>query len=368
MSEYQYYEFQTIDRPLTEDEQAEINKLSSRVALTSTQAMFTYQFGDFPARAEEILERYFDALLYLANWGTRRLMFRFPKSLIDLEQVQPYQVEDIIEFRQTDEHVILDIDFNEEGVSFWVEGEGRLSSLVRLRDDLLRQDYRLLYLAWLRAVSLDALDESEVEPPVPPGLRSLSSALKNFVDLVEIDPNLIVVAAQASEEKETVPQDELYHAIGKLSRDECENYLLRLLQGEPQVAIALRARLQQLVGSPQTIPAGQRPVKQLLADAEREREKAERERAREAERKRLAELEALAQRENEAWQEVDLLIQKFNTKGYEQAVQLICKLRDVAVYRRKETIFQARLNSIYERYHTRHSLLDRLRAAGLGSL
>lgn len=34
MSEYQYYEFQTIDRPLTEDEQAEISKLSSRVALT----------------------------------------------------------------------------------------------------------------------------------------------------------------------------------------------------------------------------------------------------------------------------------------------------------------------------------------------
>ena len=130
MSEYQYCEFQTLDRPLTEDEQAEISKLSSRVALTSTQAMFTYQFGDFPARAEEILERYFDALLYLANWGTRRLMFRFPKSLIDIAQVQPYAVEVIIEFRETDEHVILDIDFNEEDASFWVEGEGSLSSLV----------------------------------------------------------------------------------------------------------------------------------------------------------------------------------------------------------------------------------------------
>ncbi len=77
MSEYQYYEFQAIDRPLTEDEQAEIAKLSSRVALTSTQAIFTYHFGDLPARAEKILERYFGALLYTTNWGTRRLMFRF---------------------------------------------------------------------------------------------------------------------------------------------------------------------------------------------------------------------------------------------------------------------------------------------------
>lgn len=42
MSEYQYYEFHTVDRPLTEEEQAEIGKLSSRVALTSTQAVFTY--------------------------------------------------------------------------------------------------------------------------------------------------------------------------------------------------------------------------------------------------------------------------------------------------------------------------------------
>jgi len=32
MSEYQFFDFQTIDRPLTEEEQAEIHKLSSRVA------------------------------------------------------------------------------------------------------------------------------------------------------------------------------------------------------------------------------------------------------------------------------------------------------------------------------------------------
>jgi hypothetical protein len=31
------------------------------------------------------MERYFDAFLYLANWGTRRLMFRFPRALLDAE-------------------------------------------------------------------------------------------------------------------------------------------------------------------------------------------------------------------------------------------------------------------------------------------
>jgi hypothetical protein len=47
MSEYQYYEFQALDRPLTQAEMVELRKLSSRVALTSTSAIFTYNYGDF---------------------------------------------------------------------------------------------------------------------------------------------------------------------------------------------------------------------------------------------------------------------------------------------------------------------------------
>lgn len=365
MSEYQYYEFQSIDRPLTEDEQAEIRKLSSRVVLTSTHAAFTYNFGDFRGRPEKVLEQYFDVMLYVANWGTRRLMFRFPKSLIDLRHVRPYEVEDIIEFNWTDKHVILDIHFNEEDLSFWVSGEGRLSSLARLRDDLLRQDYRLLYLAWLKAVSLRALDESETEPPVPPGLGSLSAALRAFVDLVELDPQLIAVAAKASVEQEALPEDELHRAIRRLSHGECEDYLLRLLQGEPQLAMALRTRLQQLAGVRQTIHTGQRTIEELLANAEEERQTEAAARAREAERKRLAELEALAKREDAAWEEVEILLKKYAARNYEQAVMLISSLREVAVYKKTEALFQTRLNGIYERYRTRQAFLDRLRTTGL---
>ena len=86
MSEYQYYEFRAIDRPLTEEEQAAVGKLSSRVDLSPTHAIFVYNYSDFPARAEEILARYFDAMLYMANWGSCHLRFRFPKNAVDLEQ------------------------------------------------------------------------------------------------------------------------------------------------------------------------------------------------------------------------------------------------------------------------------------------
>ena len=93
MSEYQYYEFQIIDRPLTKAEQQAVSLLSSRVQLSSTRAIFTYSYGDFRGDPKELLVQYFDAMFYMANWGTLQLMFRFPKALIDVERMQKYCVE-----------------------------------------------------------------------------------------------------------------------------------------------------------------------------------------------------------------------------------------------------------------------------------
>ena len=81
MSEYQYYEWQSIDRPLTAEEQDAVNSLSSHMdTVTSTQAIVTYSWGDFKHDPRKVLLRYFDDMLYLTNWGTRQLMFRFLKA------------------------------------------------------------------------------------------------------------------------------------------------------------------------------------------------------------------------------------------------------------------------------------------------
>ena len=63
MSEYQYYEFQTIDRHLTDEEQAALSQLSSRVEISSTRAVFTYSYGDFRVSPEQVLAKYFDAMV-----------------------------------------------------------------------------------------------------------------------------------------------------------------------------------------------------------------------------------------------------------------------------------------------------------------
>ncbi len=50
-----------------------------------------------------------------------------------------------------------------------------------LRNDILQQDYRVLYLAWLKATAMEDSDDASCEPPVPPGLGKLSGSLRNFV-------------------------------------------------------------------------------------------------------------------------------------------------------------------------------------------
>ena len=90
MSEFQYYEFYSIDRALTSQERDEIDRLSSRFSPTARRAVFTYSYGDFRHNVESILLQYFDFFLYMANWGTKRMMFKFPEELINYDEVKRY--------------------------------------------------------------------------------------------------------------------------------------------------------------------------------------------------------------------------------------------------------------------------------------
>lgn len=47
MSEYQYHEWQAIDRILTIKEQAEVEGLSSHIDVTVSRAMVEYHWSDF---------------------------------------------------------------------------------------------------------------------------------------------------------------------------------------------------------------------------------------------------------------------------------------------------------------------------------
>ena len=88
MSEYQYYEFRTVDRPLTETEIDALGSISTRAEITSTSFTNHYEWGELKADPLRLLEKYFDAFVYVANWGTRRFWLRLPKAWIDYENVK----------------------------------------------------------------------------------------------------------------------------------------------------------------------------------------------------------------------------------------------------------------------------------------
>ena len=374
MSEYQYYEFQAIDRPLTQEEQQAVAQLSSRVHPHPRRAVFVYHWSSFRGRSEDILAKYYDAMLYLANWGSRRLMFRFPKSLVDLEHMRRYNAatpdypSDFVNTYIQDEYAILDIQLNEEEGLDWIEGEGWLDSLISLRDAVLRGDYRLLYLAWLKGVTLAAydVDEDALEPPVPPGLGDPTPALDSFVELFDLDTDLLHVAAQRSTQPLPTPSgDDLQHAIAQLPSDEKDTFLLRLAQGEPHLSLAFNRRLGGVNAVLQPDAQERRTLGQLLDAAQEETEQVRKQHVAQAEAKRIAELEVLAQRESQAWRDVDALIREAKAKPYEKAVELLLKLKELAEYQRQPAAFQERLNQIYDQYSRRTALLRRLREAGL---
>ncbi len=253
MSEYQYYEFQALDRPLTRDEQEAVASLSSRVAPHPRRTVFVYHYSDFRGDPENILAQYYDAMFYLANWGSRHLLFRFPTALVDAAALAQYSVEstssypsEAITVETVGEYIVLGIRLDEEEGFGWVDGEGWLDRLLGLREALLQRDYRALYLAWLKGIVLDCdVDRAALEPPVPPGLNELTPALQAFIELFDVDEDLLHFAAERSVTLKPVMVNEmqLREAIAGLSAAEKDTFLLRLAHDEPRLSLAFRQHL-----------------------------------------------------------------------------------------------------------------------------
>ena len=144
------------------------------------------------------------------------------------------------------------------------------------------------------------------------------------------------------------------------------HYLLRLAQGESHLSLALNRRLGALSDIPEPdLAEGRYTVGQLFAAAEAAGERRQEELDAQAEAKRIAELEALAQRGEAPWDEVDALIQRSQAKPYDEAVRLLVKLKELAVHQRQEAAFQARMAEISDRYQRRYSLIERFHKARL---
>jgi hypothetical protein len=334
MSEYQYYEFLAVDRPLSPTQQQELRALSTRAEITNTRFTNEYNWGDFRGDPEQMMARYFDAMVYVTNWGTRRLMLRLPKQVVGAATRKAYCAGYSLRCTTTAKQVILDFHFNSEDHEFVEDAESWLPSLVSLRADLLRGDLRALYLGWLACIYPDDLDEEQREPPVPPGLRELSKPLTDLADFIYLDEDLLAVASESSTDKQ---RRTVANSSGRASR---------------------------------------RAVSELLAATDRrrdERERMEAKRAAAAQSRRDAKaakeraryLEELAGRADLAWQQVEQNISALKTRLYRDAAEILVDLRDLAVHQKAGDLFHIRLTELIERHRTKWAFRKELKGVGL---
>ncbi len=130
--------------------------LSTRAEITATSFTNSYAWGDFKGDPAELMARWFDLHLYLANWGSRRLMMRLPKRLVDQRRLGTILSEvDCVDIWIVGDNVILDIGFDDmEPDEEWDDAPGWLEALAPLRADVLAGDLRLFYLLWLQAAGV----------------------------------------------------------------------------------------------------------------------------------------------------------------------------------------------------------------------
>lgn len=378
MSEYQYHEWQTIDRLLTPDEQAAVNNLSSHIEVSPSKAVVTYNWGDFKHDPRQVLLKYFDAYFYQANWGTMRLMFRFPKGMLEESQIEPYWDGEYISFETVGDYQVLDMDFNPEDGGWLEETELDLSDFIPLRTALLQGDFRLLYLAWLKEMTFfgepvyeDDEDEDssahDIEPPVPPGLKKLTPSLENFIRAFDIDPFLIRAAAEASPDLQPTPPVNYREWVSRLSRSECDDFLTRLANGDAAAGMALRKRLGEfLLQSQPAQNAGKRTLGELIQRSHQLKEEDKRRKAEEARMNHIAAMKSLARREPQDWLEVERLLETGQKSAavYNQITAQLESLKQLAEFQDTRDVFFNRVRQLATKYSSRTTLLQRWREKG----
>jgi hypothetical protein len=247
-------------------------------------------------------------------------------------------------------------------------------------------DHRCLYLGWLRSIQgmvyEGDIQEDDVEPPVPPGLRTLSQPLECFANFLGIDFDLIAAAAEQSQDKSQrgISSSEIITWVRSLPESEKDSLLAQIIGDDishPEAALRhrvfseIRAKYAATVSS-----APRRTNAQILARADAitkdrqriKREAAERERIRrehEQTEQRRRHLESLRGRETDLWTEANQLIVTKRPRNYDEAISILQDLRELAEKDGVSSAFHQRMESLCRDHAKKPALLEKFQKARL---
>lgn len=349
MSEHQWYEFLAIDRPLTGKQIAELRAISTRAEISPRRFWNEYDYGDLRADPQKLVLRYFDAFLYWANWGTRRISLRLLASGVDAKSLRPYFAGEAGSLSTKGEFVVLDM-VSEEHENYDFE-DGILESIAPVRDELMQGDLRAAYLAWL--VEAPMLDDDEREPPLPAGLGALTPAQAALADFLEIDPDWIAAAALRSPELQRDADEAFVRWVKQLPAGDKDEWLLRAghdptltLGTELKRAFHKQHPRPSTPGKGRTIGELRTAAEEIEATREAVEAKAREKKRLAAERARNRELEVLAAEGDAAWTRLEALVEG---REYAVAVQLALDLRDLATREGAAEAFDVRFKEMKKR-------------------
>jgi hypothetical protein len=372
MSEYQYYEFAAIDGPISDEGLRYARSCSSRANVSRVRWQNTYSFGDFHGSIDTLLKHY-DAHFYIANWGTVRLGLAFPTGVLSGKTLQPYLRggeghEQTLRLKEMRDRCIVWWERHEEGGWGWTEGDGLIDQLIGVREELMRGDYRALFLGWLADFDPDEWQDPEdsavVMAPVPAGLNQLSPAQAALIEQFPVDPDALTVAAEFSRAN-TPDRIPMASALEGLSVSEMRELLARVAEGGGSGVMAELTRL--------TFPPAQAPADQTMRcndfaakviEARSIRLKKEA-KAAAAEQRRKAEsrrqhLASVMRRTDTVWSGLDALLEQKVASAYDQAATQLQELRDAYTQAGDRAGFNQKISEFRNRYSNRPAMLRRI--------
>ena len=378
MSEYQYFEFAAIDRPLTDGEMAALRAVSTRAVITPSGFVNHYEWGGLKADPLDWMRRYFDAFVYLADWAHCRFALRLPRDMFGKAELKPFGVKQSLTIDASEDHWILDWSLDgSDNYDRFAEDDGRgwMGRLVPLRDELIRGDQRSLYLGWLAGAAKGEVPETTLEPTVPAGLSQLSAAQNALAAFLEIDADIIAAAAIGSADASDRPES-VDAWLQSLSPDELRSMLKSIVRADrpnPQREVASRYRAWHRQHAPQTAPeARRRSVAELRSlavpagEERRRRDALAREQQAAARRtQRDAQLRLLMSDVDKRWLALHQQAERGSASAYGQAVRALSDLAEAYAIVSDRKTFDRELRRFLVRHAKRGALLRRLTEAGL---
>jgi len=371
MSEYQFFHFLAIDRPLDDAALEFMRRQSTRAEITRWQFTNEYHFGDFHGNAREMLRRGYDIHLHYANFGVRKLMIRLRAGLpCDRRTFQAFQVQHCVHWDpdKKGRGGILTIEPQADPGSYeeeFYDADTLLPAIAPVRELLIGGDLRPLYLAWLACNQ----DDEAQEPPVPAGLDKPGKPLSAMAAFYEVSQDLVAAAAEHSPPLPNMPDasQTLSDWIAAQPPEVLRDLARRLLSGDAAGARSeTLARVRDETGAaawPVAEPA--RTFAQLREAAGRMREHRSHRKQREQEKARRKRLAGIAADPAAIIAKVQTLVKERSLTDYEQAAAELADLCEALGPDKGPKQAQAAAEKLRRQYPTRKLLISALRKRGL---